>query len=97
MWFFVLNYLEFRLQVEAREEGRQLGIEQGKQLGIKPGIEQGKLEGIQKAQVEFVRTLLQRPGNRQYSAQELHELTGAPLDLIEKQLRLSSLQPRNTD
>ena len=73
------------LQVDAREEGRQEGLAEGKQLGI----EQGRHEGIREAQIQFLRHLLV---SRRYSVQELHDLTQAPLELIEELLK-QSLHP----
>ena len=92
------------LQVDAREEGRQeglaegqqLGIEQGKQLGIEQGkqlgIEKGRHEGIREAQIHYLRHLLV---SRRYSAQELHDLTQAPLELIEELLKQSLHPPKD--
>jgi len=92
------------LQVDAREEGRQeglaegqqLGIEQGKQLGIEQGkqlgIEQGRHEGIREAQIHYLRHLRV---SRRYSAQELHDLTQAPLELIEELLKQSLHPPKD--
>jgi flagellar biosynthesis/type III secretory pathway protein FliH len=81
------------LQVDAREEGRQEGLAEGQQLGIEQGkqlgIEQGRHEGIREAQIQFLRHLLV---SRRYSVQELHDLTQAPLELIEELLK-QSLHP----
>ena len=78
------------------EQGKQLGIEQGKQLGIEQGkqlgIEQGRHEGIREAQIHYLRHLR---GSRRYSAQELHDLTQAPLELIEELLKQSLHPPKD--
>jgi flagellar biosynthesis/type III secretory pathway protein FliH len=78
------------------EQGKQLGIEQGKQLGIEQGkqlgIEQGRHEGIREAQIHYLRHLRV---SRRYSAQELHDLTQAPLELIEELLKQSLHPPKD--
>jgi len=84
------------LQVDAREEGRQEGLAEGQQLGIEQGkqlgIEQGRHEGIREAQIHYLRHLRV---SRRYSAQELHDLTQAPLELIEELLKQSLHPPKD--
>ena len=63
-----------------REEGLKEGIEKGKLKGIKEGIKKGKLEGIKDEKYSIAIAMK----NKNMDIKLISEITGLPIDEIEK-------------
>ncbi|EPR27713.1 hypothetical protein I656_02648 [Geobacillus sp. WSUCF1] len=62
------------------EKGIQQGIEQGLKQGLKQGMKQGRQEGIEEGKLDVVKRMLAKG----YDVDTIHELTGLPIEKIER-------------
>ncbi|MED4269589.1 Rpn family recombination-promoting nuclease/putative transposase [Geobacillus stearothermophilus] len=62
------------------EKGIEKGIEQGVKQGIKQGIKQGRQQGIEEGKLDVVKRMLAKG----YDVDTIHELTGLPMEKIER-------------
>ena len=76
-------------QMETREAKRvmelivsyeQRGMEKGIQQGIEQGMKQGRQQGIEEGKLDVVKRMLAKG----YDVDTIHELTGLPVETIEK-------------
>lgn len=58
----------------------QRGMEKGIEQGVKQGIKQGRQQGIEEGKLEVVKRMLAKG----YDVDTIHELTGLPIEKIEK-------------
>ncbi|WP_130858737.1 hypothetical protein [Gracilibacillus phocaeensis] len=64
----------------ATEQGLERGMEQGMEQGMERGREEGKLEGIEEAERNVAKKLI----DRDYSDEEISELTSLELKEVTK-------------
>ncbi len=62
------------------QQGVKQGIEQGLKQGIKQGMKQGRQEGIEEGKLDVVKRMLAKG----YDVDTIHELTGLPMEKIER-------------
>ncbi len=68
---------------EAREEGKQegiqIGVERGKQEGIQIGVERGKQEGRRESRIEIAKKLIKTS-----DIYTVAEITGLPIEVVKE-------------
>ncbi|ATA58776.1 hypothetical protein GS458_0314 [Geobacillus stearothermophilus] len=68
------------LIVSYEQRGLEKGIQQGIEQGIKQGMKQGRQEGIEEGKLDVVKRMLAKG----YDVDTIHELTGLPMEKIER-------------
>ncbi|MFC0297657.1 Rpn family recombination-promoting nuclease/putative transposase [Geobacillus jurassicus] len=68
------------LIISYEQRGMEKGIQQGVKQGIEQGIKQGRQQGIEEGKLDVVKRMLAKG----YDVETIHELTGLPVEKIEK-------------
>ncbi len=68
------------LIVSYEQRGMEKGIQQGIEQGLKQGMKQGLQQGIEEGKLDVVKRMMAKG----YDADTIHELTGMPMEKIER-------------
>ena len=80
----VIAYATKEAQLKGFTEGMEDGREKGIEKGMQEGIEKGMQEGIEKGEYRLMSQLAIRLKRNGKTAEEIHELTGFELSVIQK-------------
>ncbi|MEW5323467.1 Rpn family recombination-promoting nuclease/putative transposase [Geobacillus thermoleovorans] len=79
----IISYEQRGIEKGIREgikQGIEQGIKQGMKQGMKQGVEQGRKKGIEEGKTDIAKRMLAKG----YDVQTIHELTGLPIEKIER-------------